>query len=120
MRLVTTACAIAAVICVAIGGAVLAQQSPFLSEPTAAPALAQSAPAALEEATVGMSTGRSAVKPASTPVSAAAPAPAAAVPAAPIVLAQAAPAPKGGAAPAAAQPAPAAAPPRAKSGTGGS
>jgi peptidoglycan/xylan/chitin deacetylase (PgdA/CDA1 family) len=119
MRLVTTACAIAAVICVAIVGAVLAQQLPFLSEPTAAPALAQSAPAALEEATVGMSTGGSAVKPASAPVSAAAPAPAAAVPAAPIVLAQATPAPKGGAAPAAAQPAPApaAAPPPAPAAT---
>ena len=119
MRLVTTACAIAAVICVAIVGAVLAQQLPFLSEPTAAPALAQSAPAALEEATVGMSTGGSAVKPGSAPVSAAAPAPAAAVPAAPIVLAQAAPAPKGGAAPAAAQPAPApaAAPPPAPAAT---
>ena len=119
MRLVTTACAIAAVICVAIVGAVLAQQLPFLSEPTAAPALAQSAPAALEEATVGMSTGGSAVKPGSAPVSAAAPAPAAAVPAAPIVLAQAAPAPKGGAAPAAAQPAPApaAAPPPAPTAT---
>ena len=119
MRLVTTACAIAAVICVAIVGVVLAQQLPFSSESTAAPALAQSAPAALEEATVGMSTGRSAVKPASTPVSAAAPAPAAAVPAAPIVLAQAAPAPKGGAAPAAAQPAPApaAAPPPAPAAT---
>jgi peptidoglycan-N-acetylglucosamine deacetylase len=119
MRLVTTACAIAAVICVAIVGAVLAQQLPFLSEPTAAPALAQSAPAALEEATVGMSTGGSAVKPGSAPVSAAAPAPAAAVPAAPIVLAQATPAPKGGAAPAAAQPAPApaAAPPPAPTAT---
>ena len=119
MRLVTTACAIAAVICVAIVGAVLAQQLPFLSEPTAAPALAQSAPAALEEATVGMSTGGSAVKPGSAPGSAAAPAPAAAVPAAPIVLAQATPAPKGGAAPAAAQPAPApaAAPPPAPTAT---
>ena len=119
MRLVTTACAIAAVICVAIVGAVLAQQLPFLSEPTAAPALAQSAPAALEEATVGMSAGGSAVKPASAPGSAAAPAPAAAVPAAPIVLAQATPAPKGGAAPAAAQPAPApaAAPPPAPAAT---
>ena len=117
MRLVTTACAIAAVICVAIVGVVLAQQLPFSSESTAAPALAQSAPAALEEATVGMSARASAAKPAGTPISIAAPAPAAAVPAAPIVLAQAAPAPKGGAAPAAAQPAPAAAPPPAPAAT---
>jgi peptidoglycan/xylan/chitin deacetylase (PgdA/CDA1 family) len=117
MRLVTTACAIAAVICVAIVGVVLAQQLPFSSESTAAPALAQSAPAALEEATVGMSARASAAKPAGTPISIAAPAPAAAVPAAPIVLAQATPAPKGGAAPAAAQPAPAAAPPPAPAAT---
>jgi peptidoglycan/xylan/chitin deacetylase (PgdA/CDA1 family) len=117
MRLVTTACAIAAVICVAIVGVVLAQQLPFSSESTAAPALAQSAPAALEEATVGMSARASAAKPAVTPISIAAPAPAAVVPAAPIVLAQAAPAPKGGAAPAAAQPAPAAAPPPAPAAT---
>jgi peptidoglycan/xylan/chitin deacetylase (PgdA/CDA1 family) len=117
MRLVTTACAIAAVICVAIVGVVLAQQLPFSSESTAAPALAQSAPAALEEATVAMSARASAAKPAGTPISIAAPAPAAAVPAAPIVLAQATPAPKGGAAPAAAQPAPAAAPPPAPAAT---
>src|SRR6266545_2857906 len=75
MRLVTTACAIAAVVCVPIVGVALAQKSPFL-ESAAAPGIAQ-------------------------PSS----------PAAPIVVAQAAPAAKGGPAPAAAQPTPAAAPP---------
>jgi peptidoglycan-N-acetylglucosamine deacetylase len=87
MRLVTTACAIAALVCVAIVGALLALTSPF-SEPARAPALAASAavpvgtPAEGSDATVGFGE-----RTADSPL--AAPAPSAAVPA--VQLAQATP-----------------------------
>jgi hypothetical protein len=110
MRLVTTACAIAGLGCVAIAGVVLAQKSPF-SEPASTatgPTIAASRVAPDTDATVGFGSRF----PSDSAVESSAPAESAA----PIVLAQAGAAPKGSAAPAAAPPpAAAAAPPPAAS-----